>query len=59
MATYVDETGEECRDVATEVDEIEGDIVMWPPKLMRLEGCRNVATDVVDIEGMSRCGHVS
>ena len=27
-----------CRDVATDVDEIRGDAVMWPLNLMRLEG---------------------
>ena len=32
--------------MSTEVDEIEGDVVMWPLKLVRFEGCHNVATEV-------------
>ena len=27
-----------CRDVAAKVDEIGGDVVMWPAKLIILEG---------------------
>ena len=32
--------------MATDVDEIGGDVVLWLLKLMRLEGCRDVATEV-------------
>ena len=35
--------------MATEVDEIGGDVVMSPLKLMRFEGCRDVATKVDDV----------
>ena len=37
MATEVDEIGGRCRDVATEVDELGRDVVMWPLKSIRLE----------------------
>ena len=62
-----------CRDVATEVDEIEREVVMWTLQLMRLGECRDVSTEVDDIKGdvvmwplllmrlekMSSCGHSS
>ena len=39
--------------MATDVDEIGEDVVMWPPMLMRMEGCRDVATEVDEIGRMS------
>ena len=44
---------EGCRDVATEVDQIGGDVAMLPLKLMRFEGFRDVATDGDGIRGVS------
>ena len=46
MLPEIDETCRGCHDVATENDVIGGDVVMLPPKLMRMEG-------------MSCCGHLS
>ena len=31
------------------VDEIAGNVVLWPLKLMRLDGCRDVASEVDEI----------
>ena len=38
MATEVDEILRGCRDLATEVDDIGEDVVMWPIMVMRLDG---------------------
>ena len=38
MWPEIDETWMGCHDVATDVDEIGGDVVVCPLKLMRLEG---------------------
>ena len=35
--------------MANEVDEIRGDVVMWPLKSMRWEGCGDVAAEVNEI----------
>ena len=40
MLHEIDEIWRGCHDVATNVDEIGGDVWIWPLKLMRLEGMK-------------------